>query len=81
VAVGNALLLDHRHPGIQIDVDPAQPDGLTKAQTAQGNQPPHHGQPIPAHLSRSSPSRIAAGDTVRWAVFRGWSSQPRFGCG
>jgi hypothetical protein len=40
VAVGDALLLDHRHPGVEVDGAPAQPGSFTAAQAAQGDQPP-----------------------------------------
>lgn len=46
VAVSDALLLDHRHPGVQVDVCPPQPRGFTTAQAAQRDQPPHHHQAV-----------------------------------
>lgn len=46
VAAGDAMLLDHRHPGIQVDVGPPQPGRFTAPQAAQRDQPLHHRQPI-----------------------------------
>jgi hypothetical protein len=58
VAVGDALLPDHDHLGVQVDVDPSQAGGLTAAEAAQCDEPPHRGQPVardevqePCHLS------------------------------
>jgi hypothetical protein len=45
-AVGDALLFNHRDPGVQVDVRPAQPGGLTAAQAAKRDQPPHHREPV-----------------------------------
>jgi hypothetical protein len=46
MTVGDSLLLDRRHPGIEVDAGPARSGGFTAAQAAQGDQPPHHREAI-----------------------------------
>jgi hypothetical protein len=52
MTVGDALLLDHRHPSSEVDVGPTQSGGFTAAQATQGDQPPHHREAIVSRRGR-----------------------------
>jgi hypothetical protein len=59
-AVGDALLIDHHDVLVEVDVDPAQPGGLTTALATQGDQPPHGEQPVLMHVVEE-PGQLAGG--------------------
>jgi hypothetical protein len=40
------LLFNHEHAGAEVNIGPAQAAGLTSAQPAQSDQPPHHRKSI-----------------------------------
>jgi hypothetical protein len=68
VAVCDAVLPDHHHTGVEIDVDPAQPGGFTPTQPTQRDQPPHREQPVAGDMVEEGGGLLHGPDRDRIAL-------------